>query len=102
MPHRAFEDRRGIKWDVWTVHPTKVERRLNEITEAEVAIDRRRETEYRVALGPALSQGWLCFESSNEKRRLAPIPDCWDTCSDDELQDFLDQAKPVGKPRRLI
>ena len=101
MAHRTFKDKRGVKWDVWTVQPTKVERRLR--GGGIVANDRRTQTEYRVALGPALANGWLCFECNSEKRRLAPIPDEWESWSDAQLETLLKQATPVGvKPRRLV
>ena len=96
MVHRAFTDRNGLQWDVWIVHPTQVERRERQ-TEAEVANDRRRKAEYRVALGKALSDGWLCFESCNEKRRLAPIPASWDTCCDADLEQLLANATLVRR-----
>jgi hypothetical protein len=36
---------------------------------------------------------WLCFESHDEKRRLTPIPDDWQTASEDELRQLLTRAQ---------
>jgi hypothetical protein len=100
MAHRTFKDERGMKWDVWSVQPTKVERRLRPgVTMPE---ERRRQTEYRVTLGQSLANGWLCFENDREKRRLAPIPETWESNSDAELCELLESATVVGPKKRLI
>ena len=46
-------------------------------------------------------EGWLVFRSApeapyhpRETRRLAPIPPCWDGCSDEELARHLREAAP--------
>jgi hypothetical protein len=84
----------------WTVTPTKVERRAGAGTAAAVppTEDRRTKAEYRVALGHAMANGWICFESASEKRRLAPYPENWETLPDDEFARLLETATPV--PRR--
>jgi hypothetical protein len=43
--------------------------------------------------------GWLCFESSVSKRRLAPVPRRWLEYSEQELAGLLDRAEPVTRPR---
>jgi hypothetical protein len=66
-------------------------------------IDRRRRPERRVNEGrrPVLSAGmdggWLCFEATAEKRRLAPIPGDWLRCDDDCLERYLGDARPVRR-----
>jgi hypothetical protein len=47
--------------------------------------------------GPYQS-GWLSFDSGNETRRLAPIPDDWASMSDDQLCKLCQEAKVA--PRR--
>ena len=38
------------------------------------------------AVSSGYENGWLCFESdTGEKRRLAPVPDTWDSARDDKL-----------------
>jgi hypothetical protein len=49
-----------------------------------------------------LQAGWLVFECSGERRRLAPIPCGWLEMSDAQMADLLASAAPSGKPRRLI
>jgi hypothetical protein len=56
--HRILRDRRGVRWDVFAVY-----------TDARIAAQWH--------LKPPYSQGWLCFDSPGEKRRLAPIPVQW-------------------------
>jgi hypothetical protein len=94
MPHRTFTDGDGVVWDAWNVTPTKVERR-EDISPASEAEDRRKQTEYRVALGPALANGWLCFENKRQKRRLAPFPEDWERLTDAQLVALLERATPV-------
>jgi hypothetical protein len=43
----------------------------------------------------ALRAGWLCFESAQAKRRLAPVPERWEAFSDDQLRALHAQAAPV-------
>ena len=44
----------------------------------------------------ALRGGWLCFESTSAKRRLAPVPRGWDDLDDDALRSLLGKAAPVS------
>lgn len=74
--HRLFVDTRGVRWDAFAVLPTTEPRGLARLPD-----------EYQ--------QGWLCFESATEKRRLGPIPDQWQSASDEELRRFRDSAQPV-------
>jgi hypothetical protein len=97
MAHRRFTDRSGREWDVWTVIPTNVERRS--LTVPESPDDRREKAEFRANLGPELSGGWLCFETKDEKRRLAPYPEHWESLSDVELEMLMSRAKR-SKPQR--
>jgi hypothetical protein len=97
MAHRTFRDERGELWHVWSVVPTKVERRERQLP-IPVADERRKATEYRVALGNGMSNGWLCFESGHEKRRLTPVPAGWEGKNASELNALLTQSRMV--PRR--
>lgn len=42
-----------------------------------------------------LQPGWLCFDCGEEKRRLAPIPFDWETCSQARLNEILNSAALV-------
>jgi hypothetical protein len=94
MAHRTFRDERGELWHVWSVVPTKVERRERQLP-IPVADERRQVSEYRVALSHGMSNGWLCFESGLEKRRLSPVPAGWEGKSDSDLNALLEQARMV-------
>lgn len=79
MATRTFVDRRGSSWTVWNVLPD------------EHAVY----TSPRVHLPSEMADGWLCFESAAEKRRLCPVPDGWDGLPDRELDHLLDHSQPV-------
>lgn len=74
--HRVFTDARGTSWDVFAVLPPAEGKSLARLP------------------GP-FQQGWLCFDAAKEKRRLSPIPDGWETATEDELLHLRDQAIPV-------
>ena len=102
MAYREFLDQRGVLWWVWEVQPSSIERRLRDDAAKRPPVERRRtpSTRYRPS-NPQLAAGWLAFESSLGKRRLCPVPNHWETMSDDELMSLLAQATPAEK-RRLI
>lgn len=39
-----------------------------------------------------LAEGWLCFESDAEKRRLTPVPPEWEVCTEAELEELCARA----------
>ena len=80
LEHRFFVDEHGVRWDAFAVMPTTEPRALSRLPEP-------------------YQQGWLCFESSTEKRRLGPIPSQWSAATEDELRRLRDAAQPV--PQRL-
>ncbi len=76
--HRSFTDQSGAVWDVFAVYP---EARLSP------------------RLRGTFPQGWLCFDSGPEKRRLSPIPENWQALSDAELERLAARAERA-RPRR--
>jgi hypothetical protein len=84
MATRTFTTPDGTPWQAWDVVPG---------LHADWPEHARRH------LPEVLSDGWLCFESAHEKRRLHPIPQAWDSRSEGELSALCDTALPV--PRRL-
>jgi hypothetical protein len=74
--HRSFVDERGVRWDAFAVMPSAEPRGL-------------------VRLPEPYQHGWLCFESATEKRRLGPIPEGWETATDDQLRRYRDVAQLV-------
>ena len=108
MPYRTFEDSAGAEWRVWDIVPRLSERRVGKPVERRMEIkpisfaDRRREQRRlpqapvaRARLRGTYAQGWLCFESDYEKRRLSPIPDDWTTCDDDRLEEYARNGERV-------
>ena len=73
-----FTDQSGTVWDVFEVHPSQG-RTVSRVPE-----------DFR--------EGWLCFQSANERRRLAPIPPGWREWDVDVLTAALDATR--GIPRR--
>jgi hypothetical protein len=71
MPQRRL-DARDKQWRVFDVVP---------LDQMLVAPDKR--------------QGWLCFESPDELRRLAPIPREWETATPAQLAMWLESASRV-------
>lgn len=78
---RIIRDAAGIEWTVYETAPSASERRAQHLAEA-----------YR--------NGWLVFESSAEKRRLAPVPAGWEELSDSGLATLCESAVPQPVHRR--
>jgi len=110
MSYRTFLDARGRRWEVWLVTPAAAERRRVDRrtpaggSDAFPGVERRKTPERRrapfhrsTAVSSEFSQGWLCFESEGEKRRLAPVPPGWDEAGPDRLSTWLQAAKRVVK-----
>ena len=109
MSYRTFLDSSGKRWEVWLVTPAAAERRKadrraaaagGEGFEAERrhTPDRRKAPFRRsIAVASEYSQGWLCFESEGEKRRLAPVPVGWKEAGPDRLSTWLQAARRVVK-----
>ena len=81
---RGFTDSTGVEWRVWEVFPAP----NTESTSTEALS--------RTSLkDTAFANGWLCFESPAEKRRLAPIPPGWEFREPPSLEKLRDQATIV-------
>jgi hypothetical protein len=78
--HRVFADARGVRWDVFAVYP-----------EARPSVHSQLKGSY--------PQGWLCFDSAGEKRRLSPIPDDWQGLSDELLGQLAERAESASTRR---
>ena len=80
---REFTDDDGITWRVWDVNPSLHER----LSPKSKAVTLR------------VPEGWLCFESPRERRRLSPIPEEWATIDANTLKRMCAEAEPV-RPNR--
>ena len=76
--HRVFDDYRGKRWHAFAVHPSAA-------------------TAERSSLPESYRHGWLSFEASDEMRRVAPIPDRWESLSIDDLRHLCAGAAPTPK-----
>ncbi|MDQ6770053.1 MAG: hypothetical protein M3Z54_08705 [Gemmatimonadota bacterium] len=109
MSYRTFLDSSGKRWEVWLVTPAaaerrKADRRASTAGSEGFSAERRHTPERRKApfrrsgaVASEYSQGWLCFESEGEKRRLAPVPTGWQEAGPDRLSTWLQAARRVVK-----
>jgi hypothetical protein len=88
---RGFTDSTGVEWRVWEVFPTRAG-----VPSGAEALSRTslKETPF--------ANGWLCFESTDAKRRLAPIPRGWEFATGEILAEFCRQAAVVPVRRRHV
>jgi hypothetical protein len=93
MPHRQFVDASGALWAVWDVRPSP----LRQSDDQDSALARSARARSIADIDNTLSAGWLCFESADQKRRLAPIPSDWDALSVDELIKLCQRAANVRR-----
>jgi hypothetical protein len=74
---RQIRDAAGVEWVVYEVNPMINAWRMGD------------------SLPEGYRNGWLCFESCNEKRRLTPLPDGWQEYPVDQLSVLVGSAVPV-------
>ncbi|HEY2375307.1 MAG TPA: hypothetical protein VGH98_04975 [Gemmatimonadaceae bacterium] len=101
MPHRRVQDESGRWWDVWDSRPTIIDRRAgrDRRSGSRVASERRQKSEPRVTVEPQYRKGWLAFQSGSEWRRLAPIPDAWESMNEGALLSLLKRAAASAAQR---
>lgn len=102
MALREFRDEGGTEWLAWDVPAvrefsparTGQDRRVNHTSnyhpERRVLRERR-----RLKTGSGLEQGWVCFQSEGEKRRLAPPPPDWEAIPEEQLAALCQAAHPA-------
>ena len=86
---RGFTDSTGVEWRVWEVLPNRASDQAYAGTPSRSSLK-----------DTAFANGWLCFESADEKRRLAPIPTGWEFRDTKVLEQLRDKATLVS-PTRL-
>lgn len=74
MAYREFLDSAQVLWRVWATYPS-----VGKI------------------LSKGFENGWLTFESSAERRRLAPFPPEWEALPDSTLRSLLKNATSSRK-----
>lgn len=87
---RGFKDTTGVEWRVWEVVPSRAAIGTSPVAQSRTSLS---STPY--------ANGWLCFESKSEKRRLAPIPDGWELGAPVDIAQLLEQATPVAGRSQL-
>jgi hypothetical protein len=79
--HRVFDDQHGVRWNTFAVYPTQTAKGKSTLPEL-----------YRT--------GWLSFNSGNETRRIAPIPERWTELTDDVLRQLCETAEVARRTPR--
>jgi hypothetical protein len=83
MAVREFTDSKDVDWQVWDVTPAH----LHPVTRGEDYMGN-------------LQDGWLAFQSGNDRRRLAaPYPADWITLPLAELEELLRRSAPIVRRR---
>ena len=100
MAHRVFQDLHGRTWQAWSVPPVEPEPQSVTNETAPTGAEPRRRRTIRIDLGPQWANGWLTFETTDEKRRLAPYPPGWSEFSDEVLLQLCAMASTV-QPQRV-
>ena len=109
--YRIFKDSHGTEWQTWDVVPRLEERRVSERrmyssapahTDRRSRLDRRILTGHRAVLMSGFDGGWLCFQADVEKRRLTPIPDDWQRCAEERLEQYCARATPARRATREL
>ena len=90
MALRTLADEQGRQWQIWDVHPTRLQRLLADEPVTEASETHRS----RVTLPLTLRSGWLAFQCDGDARRLAPIPPDWESMPDHMLIGLLTFAQP--------
>lgn len=73
---RHFRDNAGVEWEVFLT-----ERKSDAVSRGQF-------------LPEAYREGWLVFESAQEKRRLAPVPANWESLPNETLAEWCAKATP--------
>jgi hypothetical protein len=76
---RHIRDAAGVEWMVYEVNPVLSEWRAAD------------------SLPDGYRNGWLCFESPTEKRRLLPLPAGWNELPTEQLSALLVNAVQVRR-----
>jgi hypothetical protein len=76
MALRDIRDSHGTPWQVFEIRPSNIPRSI---------LDVRGD----------FADGWLCFLSEHERRRLAVYPADWETMSEGELVALLESPKTL-------
>ena len=71
---RTIRDGEGRSWRVWHVVP---------------------QSQVLRSAAPGMTEGWVCFESDGDKRRLVGPPAGWEQLPDTELVEMLGRAAAV-------
>lgn len=106
MALRGSEDENGTARRSWDVPATSFFQPVRSAEDRRTTDDPGYAPERRVGqerrrcrLTPGMERGWVCFQSGEEKRRIAPPPAGWDTCGEEELRRLLQRSSALESHR---
>jgi len=92
---REFLDDDGQQWQVWDTRPATPVANVDSSS-----VDAAKSPSDKATDFPLLSRkreaGWLTFTAVDERRRLSPIPDAWETADETSLRAFLKTADKIA------
>ena len=95
MALREFNDSVGRAWTVWSTYPAEAASadssalgRFMEGLPKDVGAQ-------PLGVRSTYAAGWLTFKTGSETRRLAPIPEDWESTSEDGLRRYLGKSDTI-------
>jgi hypothetical protein len=90
MAYREFADDDGLIWKVWDVVPAQ--RMLSGRGAGAISNSIYPSGNTPGHVAPGWETGWLAFQTGSSSRRLRPIPQGWETASEERLRFYLRKA----------
>ncbi len=102
MSLREFLDDDGQEWQVWDTRPAMPVANVDSSSvDAAKSPSDNKATEFPL-LSRKREAGWLTFTAVDERRRLSPIPDAWESADETSLRAVLKTADKIpGKDAEL-
>jgi hypothetical protein len=94
LSRTVVRDADGTAWHIWEVRPKLAERRrmLDRRAFPRPTPDRRVSADERPMAWATAPEGWLVFQSTHVRRRLAPVPAGWEWMNEKALRTLLASA----------
>ena len=102
MSMRVYRDHTGVEWNVWRVKPSAAAGITDRARQVAAFGDEANGPRRATGVRPGFERGWLAFESRNERFRVTPVPDAWETLTDEALDALRVHGTRVRPLRRLI
>jgi hypothetical protein len=91
---RGFIGSDGQEWQVWDTRLAKPAPRVDSSDSRSGATDSERVIDFG-RVSKKREDGWLTFTAANERARLSPIPDDWESADETALRAYLAAADRI-------